>query len=181
MKRNEPQTLAPIAQARLGQHPSHSRVAFQAAARVTAGWPSPEEFARGSDDLTFRPDLGMWVRGGRRDSDDVIADVVKQARRRGKLPAAVAVIHHDIENDEVVGMNLRTDSLGVAYDNGFRLDGAVATNRRVADACIHVLQGMKAIADSWDQMDGPTRASAQLAVNASRSFLRRAGIRSVGA
>lgn len=168
MKRNESQTLAPIAAARLGQHPSHSRVAFQAAARVTAGWPSPEEFARGTDDLTFRPDLGMWVRGGRRDSDDE------------ESPFARVVIHHD-DSHNSAPLGLRTDSVGVAYDNGFRMDGAITRDTRVADAALAVLQAMQEIGRSYSRMDAQTRASAQLAVGAGRRFLQAAGVRSVGA
>lgn len=175
MKRNESQPFAPIAAARLGQHPSHSRVAFQAAARVTAGWPSPEEFARGSDDLTFRPDLGMWVRGGRRDSEEAAAgrmdssdgEVIRRRKRRG-VPFAYALIHRDGEDPELV-------------ESGFRFDGAVTQSSRVADAAVSVLQAMRSIAASWDQMDAQTRASAQLAVGAGRRFLQAAGVRSVGA
>lgn len=175
MQKQQKTGLAPIAAARLGQHSSHSRVAFQAAARCTAGWPSAEEFARGTDDLTFRPDLGMWVRGGRQDSEQAAAgrmdscegEVVRRRKRRG-VPFAYALIHRDGEDPELV-------------ESSFRFDGAVTQSSRVADAAVSVLQAMRSIAASWDQMDAQTRAEAQLAVGAGRRFLRAAGVHAVGA
>ena len=79
-----------------------------------------------------------------------------------------ALINRDGEDPELV-------------ESSFRFDGAVTHNSRVADAAVSVLQAMRSIAASWNQMDAQTRASAQLAVASGRRFLQAAGVHAVGA
>ena len=90
------------------------------------------------------------------------------AGRMDGVPFAYALINRDGEDPELV-------------ESSFRFDGAVTHNSRVADAAVSVLQAMRSIAASWNQMDAQTRASAQLAVASGRHFLRAAGVRAVGA
>ena len=147
MKKPEPQALAPIAQARLQLHPSHRRMALDAAARCTAGWPSTAALAAGADPLRLSPD-GIWTRGGRRDSDD--------------------------DSD---ALGLRTDGVGYSDDAGFRMDGPVTTDPRVADAALAVMQGLAAVSRCWPRMNPQARALAQQATCLSHRLLKQAGIR----
>ena len=147
MKHHEPQALAPIARARLELEPSHRRAALEAAARCTSGWPSAEALAAGTGPLRLTPD-GIWARSARRDSDD--------------------------DSD---ALGLRTDGVGYSDDAGFRMDGPVTTDPRVADAALAVMQGLAAVSRCWPRMNPQARALAQQATYLSHQLLKQAGIR----